>query len=180
MIRQDQAVPEDTFGDLLERVEPRVKVLLSAYRIPPQDAEDLLQQALLALLYHWDRVREPERWLMGTLRRQCLMYWRKNRRSIYSAVDSTLLELLSQPVSPAQERDEMRSDLSALVERLPPRCRSILDLRFRLGYEADEVASMTGYRLSSIAKVTNRCVAALSRLIFLSPSLHPARSGGER
>lgn len=180
MIRPDQAVPEETFGDLLERMEPRVKVLLSAYRIPPQDAEDLLQQALLALLFQWETVRDPERWLLGTLRRQCLMYWRKNRRSIYSAVDSALLEMLSQPVLPAQEKEEMLNDLSSLVGRLPPRCRSILDLRFRLGYEPEEVASLTGYRQSSIAKVTNRCLAALSRLIFLAPSLDPARSGGQR
>jgi RNA polymerase sigma factor (sigma-70 family) len=180
MITQDQAVPEDQFADLLVQVEPRVKALLSSYHIPPQDAEDLLQQALLALLFHWGSVREPERWLLGTLRRHCLMYWRNHRRRIYSAVDSSLLELMSEPVSPAQEREELLSDLGALIERLPKRCRSVLDLRFRLGYEAEEVASRTGYRLSSIGKVTNRCVAALSRLIFLAPRLDRARSAGER
>jgi RNA polymerase sigma factor (sigma-70 family) len=180
MVTLDEPVPEETFADLLERLEPRVKTLLASYRIPPQDAEDLLQQALLALVFHWETVREPERWLMGTLKRQCLMYWRRHRRRIYSAVDSALLELLTQPVSPAQEREEMLTDLAALIERLPRRCRSILDLRFRLGYEAGEVASLTGYRLSSIAKVTNRCLAALSRLIFLAPIVNPARSSGER
>jgi RNA polymerase sigma factor (sigma-70 family) len=180
MITQDRPIPEDAFGDLLERVEPRVKSLLAAYRIPPQDAEDLLQQALLALLYSWDTVREPEHWMIGTLRRQCLLYWRRHRRRIYSAVDSTLLELLSQPVSPSQVREEMLTDLSGLIDRLPPRCRSLLDLRFRLGYEPGEVASLMGYRLSSIAKVTNRCLAALSRQLFLAPLVDRTGSAGER
>lgn len=176
---QDCPVPEDTFGDLLPRVEPRVKSLLAAYRIPPEDAEDLLQQSLLALLYHWGTVRDPDSWLLGTLRRQCLMYWRRHRRRIYSAVDSALLELLSRPASPSQERDEMLSDLAEMIGRLPPRCRSLIELRFRLGYEPGEVASLMGYRLSSVAKVTNRCLAALSRQLFLTPLVDRTSAAGK-
>ena len=64
----------------------------------------MLQQALLALLYQWERVRDPESWLFGTVKRHCLMYWRTHRRRIYSAVDSTILEWLSEPIAPSQER----------------------------------------------------------------------------
>ena len=154
------AVP---FDELLTRIEPRLRRLLASYRIPHEDAEDVLQQALLALLYHWDRVRDPECWLLGTLKRHCLMYWRTHRRKIYSAVDSTLLEWLSEPVSPSQERTDLLCDLESLIGRLPSRCRSLLQLRFRLGYEPPEVAERLGYRASSIGKITNRCLAALSR-----------------
>ena len=83
--------PSASFDEFLRRMEPRLKRLLGTYRIPPEDAEDVLQQTLLALLYQWDRVRDPECWLMGTLKRHCLMYWRNSRRRIYSAVDSTVL-----------------------------------------------------------------------------------------
>ncbi|HWM93016.1 MAG TPA: sigma-70 family RNA polymerase sigma factor [Thermoanaerobaculia bacterium] len=152
-----------SFDDFLRRLEPRLKRLLGSYRIPPEDAEDVLQQALLALLYQWDRVRDPECWLMGTLKRHCLMYWRNNRRRIYSAVDSTVLEWLSEPVAPSQERSDLLCDLEILLGRLPSRCRSLLRLRFRLGFEPPEVARRLGYRASSIGKITNRCLAALSR-----------------
>src|SRR5262245_41025986 len=91
--------PELTFDQFLQKVEPKLKRLLSTYRIPVDDAEDVLQQSLLALVYQWDRVREPETWLLGTLKRHCLMYWRTNRRRIYLSVDSTLLELLSDPIA---------------------------------------------------------------------------------
>src|SRR6185436_15444486 len=100
-----------SFDDFLKKVEPRLKRLLSAYRIPPEDAEDVLQQSMLALLYQWDRVRDPECWLLGTLKRHCLMYWRTNRRRIYSAVDSALLEWLSEPVAPSQEKTDLLCDL---------------------------------------------------------------------
>jgi RNA polymerase sigma factor (sigma-70 family) len=157
-----------TFEDFLKAVEPKLKRLLALYHIPSDDAEDVLQQALLALLYQWERVRDPESWLFGTVRRHCLMYWRTHRRRIYSAVDSTLLELLSAPMAPSQERTDLICDLESLIDRLPRRCRSVLRLRFRLGYEPTEVAQMLGYRESSIGKITTRCVAALSRELLAS------------
>ncbi|HEY4572887.1 MAG TPA: sigma-70 family RNA polymerase sigma factor [Thermoanaerobaculia bacterium] len=157
-----------TFEDFLKAVEPRLKRLLTQHHIPSDDAEDVLQQALLALLYRWEQVRDPESWLFGTVRRHCLMYWRTYRRRIYSAVDSTLLELLSAPLAPSQERTDLICDLESLIDRLPRRCQSVLRLRFRLGYESTEVAQMLGYRESSIGKITNRCLAALSRELLAS------------
>ena len=159
----EQLESSDSFDDFLKKVEPRLKKLLSLYRIPPEDAEDVLQQSMLALLYQWDRVRDPECWLLGTLKRHCLMYWRTNRRRIYSAVDSVLLEWLSEPVAPSQERTDLLCDLENLIGRLPSRCRSLLLLRFQMGYEPPEVARRLGYRTSSIGKITTRCLAALSR-----------------
>jgi RNA polymerase sigma factor (sigma-70 family) len=155
--------PELTFDDFLEKVEPKLKRVLSTYRIPTDDAEDVLQQSLLALIYQWDRVRDRELWLLGTLKRHCLMYWRTNRRRIYSAVDSSLLEWLSEPVAPSQERSDLLCDLESVLGRLPVRCRQLLHLRFQLGYEPMEVARRLGYQASSIGKITARCLAALSR-----------------
>ena len=153
----------ESFEEFLKAVEPRLKRLLALYRIPSEDAEDVLQQALLALLYQWDRVRDPECWLFGTLRRHCLMYWRTHRRRIYSAVDSAILEWLSEPIAPSQERSDLLCDLENLIQRLPPRCRSVLRLRYRLGYEASEVAQRLGYSPMSMSKITARCLATLMR-----------------
>lgn len=157
-----------TFEEFLKAVEPKLKRLLVQHHIPSDDAEDLLQQALLALLYRWDQVRDPESWLFGTVKRHCFMYWRTYRRRIYSAVDLTLLELLSAPQAPSQERTDLIRDLESLIDRLPRRCQSVLRLRFRLGYEPTEVAQRLGYRESSIGKITNRCLAALSRELLAS------------
>ena len=96
------------------------------------------------------------------------MYWRSRRRRIYSSVDAALLEWLSTPVEPSQERADLIYDLETLIDRLPSRCRTVLRLRFRMGYEPLEVARKLGYRESSIGKVTNRCLAALSRELLVS------------
>jgi RNA polymerase sigma factor (sigma-70 family) len=166
--------PPLSFDEFLKGMEPRLKRLLTTYRIPAEDAEDVLQQTLLALLYQWDRVRDPENWLLGTLKRHCLVYWRNSRRKIYASVDLTVLEWLSEPVESNQEKADMLCDLDNLLGRLPSRCRSLLKLRFRMGYEAPEIARQLGYQASSIGKITVRCLAALSRELLAA-----GLSGGE-
>lgn len=167
-----------SFEDFLVRIRPRLKSLFAHYRIPIQDTEDLLQQALLALVYQWKTVRDPEAWILGTLRNKCLLYWRERCRRLVESVDTAVLEWMAQPERPRQENDDLRYDLENLLARLPPRCRSILVLRYRYGYDPQEVAARLGYQRSSISKVTNRCLAALTRELVASSS--PARRKKER
>ncbi|HEY0783586.1 MAG TPA: hypothetical protein VGE98_14095, partial [Thermoanaerobaculia bacterium] len=46
--------------------------------------------------------------------------------------------------------------------------RSLLEMRFQLGYDPAEIAHRLGYRDSSIGKITTRCLAALSREMLAS------------
>ncbi|HEV8578287.1 MAG TPA: sigma-70 family RNA polymerase sigma factor [Thermoanaerobaculia bacterium] len=155
---------------LLRRLHPRLKALLAQYRIPHPDTEDLLQQALLALVYQHPNIQHPEAWLMGTLRNKCRLYWRERRRKLYETVDGALLEGLAGPQAPGQEETELRHDLANALERLPEHCRSLLSLRFSQGYEVPELAERLGYRPSSINKTTTRCIAALARyMVYLGP-----------
>jgi RNA polymerase sigma factor (sigma-70 family) len=154
---------DPSLNDFLRGVQPKLKRLLRSARIPDQDAEDLAQQTLMALVHRWDQVRNPEAWVVGALRKNCLMYWRSHRRRIYDAVDTSVLEWLAAPELPGQERRDLESDLNSALARLPERYRSVLRLRFGLGYKPPEVARRLGYRTSSIGKVTTRSLAALSR-----------------
>jgi RNA polymerase sigma factor (sigma-70 family) len=154
--------PSISFDAFFKGMEPKLKWILLKYRIPPDDAEDVLQQTLLALLYQWDRVRDPDSWLSSTLRRHCMMYWRLRKRRIYSAVDAAVLDWLSEPVAPTQERTELLCDLKNMLDRLPSKCRDLLRLRY-FGYQPKEMAAKLGYQFSSIGKVTARCLSALAR-----------------
>jgi len=171
--------PELTFEEFLQKVEPKLKKVLAHQKIPVEDAEDVLQQSLLALVYQWERVRDPECWLLVTLKRHCQMYWRSSFRQLYKTVDTSLLEMISDPAAPAQERANLLCDLENLLARLSPRCRKLLRLRFHLGYEPLEVARHLGYQASSIGKVTTRCLAALSREL-LAAGLGPETVTEER
>lgn len=147
---------------LLDRVHGRAVRVLGHFRIPEQDAEDLLQQSFLVLLYKRDEIRDPERWFLGTLRHHCRRYWQARRNSLYTAVDAALLDLLAAPVEPAQRSADLRRDLRAALGGVPARCRPLLRLRFELGYGPVEAARRLGYRASSAYKVLQRCVASLT------------------
>jgi RNA polymerase sigma-70 factor (ECF subfamily) len=133
------------------------------YGIPPEDGEDLLQQALLALLYKQHSIQSPEAWLLGTLRNTCLRYWRSRRLAPVEAVAHDRLEWLSGAAPPSQEIGDLRRDLEAVLGRLPTRCRDVLKLRYALGFRTREVAEVTGYRASNVRKITSRCLQALER-----------------
>ncbi len=154
--------------DFLKRVRPRLKAQFQRYSIPPQDTEDILQQALLALIYQRQSIRDPEAWLIGTVRNKCLLYWRAHRRKLYDAVDAAVLECMAEPLKPAQENSDVCRDLAAALDDLPERCRSLLTLRYQQGYEPAELAGELGYSQNSISKITQRCLAALTRRLLLT------------
>ncbi|MDX1502822.1 MAG: sigma-70 family RNA polymerase sigma factor [Thermoanaerobaculia bacterium] len=164
---------------MLERLQPRLRGVFSAFRIPFEDAEDLLQQSLLAYLHKRDAVEDPERWVVGTIRNRCLMYWRSHRRRIYRSVDTAILESVAEPRRPAQETHDLLHDLDGAIEALPPRCRELLRLRYRVGYEPHEAARELGYKSSGIYKILERCLAALTRQLVRSGLIEePGASDG--
>lgn len=159
---------DDAVEALLESFRPKARRILSRYRIPPADAEDLLQETLLVFLYKQPTIRAPEPWLIGTLRNRCLVYWRQRRRKVYQAVDTALLESVPESGGTKQEKRDIGSDLSGAIGELPQRCQSLLALRYQLGCTPHEAAERLGYRRSGIYKVMERCLAALTTRLVAS------------
>lgn len=158
----------DELPQLLTRLESEFVRLFGYYRVPAQDAEDLLQDALVLLLTKRSQIHSPDAWLIGTLRYRCLLYWRKRRRRLLEAVDETLLLELAGSTSPGQENDDLARDLSGAISRLPDRCRSLLRLRYGLGCEDPEVAERMGYSPTGIRKIAHRCLSALTHQMLAS------------
>jgi len=159
----DESHEPFSIEELFETLQPKLRRVFSRFRLPPEDAEDILQQSFLDLVYKQNQVYNPEAWVVATVRNRCIMYWRKRRRQIWDAVDSAMLELVAKPEVAEQPQVALRRDLERILERLPQRCRSVLVLRYGLGYRSQEVAELLGYQPSSIRKVTSRCIAALTR-----------------
>lgn len=136
--------------------------MFARFGIPSQDAEDLLQQTLLTFLCKREEIRSPEAWLMGTLKKRCLMYWRRRRRSLCTAMDKAILEQVAADGTSIDDRTQLRHDLDSALRRLSSRCRSLLTLRYRHDCDFPEAARRMGYRASGIYKITQRCLAALT------------------
>ncbi len=173
--------PKPSVEQLYAELKPTASQIFARYRIPVQDSEDLMQQALITFLHKRKSVRNPHAWAAGTLRNLCLLYWRKRRTALYESVDTALLESLAEPENPAQEKADLARDLDALLSQLPGRCRSILRLRYHVGCKPKETARRLGYRQGSIYKATERCLAALSRrLLGCGLISGPADSSSQR
>jgi RNA polymerase sigma factor (sigma-70 family) len=149
----------ETQAQVLEKIRPKMQGILRHYRIPPEDAEDVLQDIYLLLVYKWETLRSPENWLIGATKNRCIMYWRRRRRMQSRTAEVESLEHFSEP--PPQKTAELHLDVNRAFARLPERCRTVLRLRYGLGYEPKEVADRLGYSRLSIGKVTNRCFKAL-------------------
>ncbi|MDX1382873.1 MAG: sigma-70 family RNA polymerase sigma factor [Thermoanaerobaculia bacterium] len=154
---------EASFEDLVESLLPKARATLRRFRLPPEDAEDVLQDTFVTFLRKRDEIYNPEAWLNGTLRKRSLMYWRKRRRSLLTAVDQSILEALAKPEPPDQEGGDLNRDLERALCDIPPRCRRLLELRYRQDCDPKEAAERLGYRSSGIYKILERCLAALTR-----------------
>jgi len=172
---------------ILRTLRPKLGAILASFRIPPQDADDLLNIVLLQYVHKRLQIRTPETWLPGALRNECRMFWRTRGRSFTTAVDTALLDTMNpeQGGEAPQERAVMRHTLRRWVSSLSERCRSILHLRYYLGYETREVAEELGYSPASVDKVTRRCLDALGRKLAASlpaprPRKESPRKEGQR
>src|SRR6185295_15003659 len=65
---------EELFARLLEHARPRLQALLNLHRVAPEDGEDVLQEALLALWRKRAQVKDYEAWLFSAVRMECLRY----------------------------------------------------------------------------------------------------------
>jgi RNA polymerase sigma factor (sigma-70 family) len=151
---------------VVSRVRPAFVNVLRRYRIPPEDACDLVQNVYLKYVEHADEVREPGAWMLAALRYECLQHLRSERRKLYQAVDEALLDLVGCPGACPQERESLLQALAAKIRGLGEKCRELLRLRYSLGCDRQEIAAGLGIKKSSIGTLERRCLAQLSERVL--------------
>ena len=108
-------------------------------------ALDVVQNAVLKALTHWKSLRNPaylKTWFYRILINEGLNYIRKNRRIV---PDTGLRE------QPAPEEDiPGKLDVYAAVERLSPKLRTIVVLRFFEDMSLQEIAEATELNLNTV------------------------------
>ena len=156
---------EGAFDDAaVARLEKSGRLYLRRHRLPPEDADDILQQTLLVFLVKHDEIHNPEAWLRGALLKRCQYYWRRRQKSLLTLVDASILEALAPPTAPVQSvRHDVQRDLDRALGCIPPRCRRLLQLRYGQDCNPQEAAAQLGYRPSGAYKIFERCLAALTR-----------------
>ena len=108
---------------------------------------DLVQDAVVKALQHWESLREPEAvrsWFYRILVREGLSFLRQNRRVIY------LAEPPEQIQSSQESALEDREALQQAIDRLSPKLKTVVLLRFYEEMQLSEIAEITGTNLSTV------------------------------
>ncbi|MGH7487930.1 MAG: RNA polymerase sigma factor [bacterium] len=148
-----------------KRIGPNLKRLLWSFHFSPEDAEDVLQKALLAAvaaIREGCEIENMEGWLFRTARFCCINHARTLRtcrsRDV-SLEDSIVLELASMDSMERLIRNlATREDLAALL----PKHRLVLELR-AFGYTYKEIAEKTDYASESVRTILQRLRERLAR-----------------
>jgi RNA polymerase sigma factor (sigma-70 family) len=166
MVDRDHSGWSADITAVLERVRPQLVKTLKRYRVPLPDSEDLVQDALLALVTRWEHVREPGLWLIGAVRNLCRRYVRRQLGSKTVRVDREQLEWLAGAAPSGEEQRGVRRDLERLMRELPPRQRRLLRLSFGLGLDLRELGRLLGgAKPESIRRARWRAVTRLRELM---------------
>ena len=67
---------------LLSELGLEIEPLLSRFQLDEREAETVLREVLLLLLYRWERIDSREIWLLAALRRACLRRLRTRARGL--------------------------------------------------------------------------------------------------
>ena len=157
-----------TLPALCARLRSRFGGVLYRHHIPAEDAEDLVQTTLLLAVAKWDNIRDPEAWLIGTLHKRCILYWRTRRSHMeYTRPFDELDRECG--VEPDQTRRDLFADLGKVWHQLPLTQRKLLVLRFQEGMSPREAAQAVGLAYNSVRKITNRAFERLREALSTAP-----------
>lgn len=144
-------------------LEPRIEQVLHRFRVPPEEAQAILDEIMLAMLTKRDRIRNPERWLLRTLKNRCLLYWQERRRRLYRVIDSGVVSILSSRDVPREEKRALQREVGSLLDGLSPDCRRYLEVRYGLGSPPALPKLEPRHPTGSERDELLRCIGALAR-----------------
>lgn len=179
MVRQAAAGDADAMERLLMRAQEvayRFSLLVCGH---PEDAEDVMQDALLNTYRHVAQIKAPEAfrtWLYQTVRNACLM---KRRRRVDEPAHMTSLSQggtgADDEATPVDIADTGRGADQVLIDswqgerlrralaHLSPGYRVIVVLREMEGLSTREVATITGFSEANVKQRLHRARMMLRR-----------------
>jgi RNA polymerase sigma-70 factor (TIGR02960 family) len=157
------AVRDDAaFGELAKAHRRELQV--HCYRMlgSVQDAEDLVQETLLAAWQALDGFEgraSVRSWLYRIATNRCLNALRDRKPVWLEPYPDALLE--QGPETRYEEREAIGLAFVTALQRLPPRQRAVLVLRDVLGFRAAEAAEILGVSEASVTSALHRARAAM-------------------
>lgn len=126
-----------------------------------QDAEDLVQRALVKAYLRWQRIKEmehPEAYVRQVMLHDYFRGWRRTWRRHETSTE-TLPEQTNPPVDP------LTSPAWEAVRALPPRQRAVIALRYFEDLSVASTADILGCTEGTVKSQSSRAIATLRRTV---------------
>ena len=149
----------EAFEGLFEAERQRLFRALCLMTGDPGEAEEIAQDAFLALWERWDRVCSMER-STGYLYRTAMNRFRSRRRQLARAARTTVRP---EPPVDLYETADLRDVVLRALRRLGPRQRAAVVLTDYLGYPSPEAAEMLGIKPTSVRSLAAEARAAMKQ-----------------
>lgn len=146
---------DPAYSDFVQARGPRLR--RAAYLLcgDPDLAEDLVQEALIALAEKWESVENPDGFVRKVIYRQRVSFWRKRRREVSS-------EWLPERGIPDGAEERARDDeVHRALRQLPPRQRAALVLRYFEDLTEEQTAQVMGIRTGTVKSLSHHAIARL-------------------
>jgi RNA polymerase sigma-70 factor (ECF subfamily) len=144
----------EAFSELVRRHQEPLYRFACSMGVPPDPAQDLVQEAFVRSYQRLHQCRDASRfraWLLGILRNLVHDYGRDLRQRTVS-----LEQVPEAGLAGAPPELELRHVLGTALDRLPPLLREAFLLRHHQGYGYEEIAAITGSRLSAVKMRVHR------------------------
>jgi RNA polymerase sigma factor (sigma-70 family) len=159
------AVARSELDELIAGAHRRLKTILFFHHIPPEDAEDVLQEVFLVLVRRWNEeprtIREPRAWLNGVAHWMCRHHIARRREQRLELMEDGKLIALAGTLEAPQLAADLRREVGQRLARLDPCAAERLWLYVGLGLSRAEVAARVGGRPKSVSKMVSRSLEKL-------------------
>lgn len=183
LLQRVQAGDDAAVSPLLAALQPKLFRFSMAMCRHPEDAEDVLQESLLAVARNARALRASEAlstWLFTIARSFCI---KKRRKSKFApaSVDSlqTLDDAGGAPKAPDADRPDEQVERAATwkrvqtaIQKLDLERREVLVLRDIEGLTSQEVADVVGISVAAVKSRLHRARAELREQLVTTPTEH--------
>jgi RNA polymerase sigma factor (sigma-70 family) len=160
--------PELELLALLSSSRAPLRALFRRQGISVEDAEDLLQEALLIVTERWQDIKEPCGYLLGTVRNLSRMHRRRLQGERQVRFELGQVEPAAAGEVP-QRLVDCQLDARQLLARLPEPSRRIVEMRYGEELSSRDVALALDCSEAGVRQSASRAVRRLRRYAAASP-----------
>lgn len=161
---------KDAFTQLFQANKHSIKRLLVSLSSNEFDSNDMLQETFIKAFLNLSKYNKEypfNVWLSSIARNTFLDYVRRRAaRSNMMLLDHEAVhDILDKNVEQQIIQDEIKELIALQIENLHPRYRTILELRYYVGYDYDEISKELGIPEGTVKTNLHRAKAELKIMI---------------